>query len=51
MKAGFDLLTLGSELDPLGLRLEENLGPAEIHARTDHYHAAEHFHYAKGVVA
>jgi hypothetical protein len=56
MKAGFDPLALGSELEPLGLRLEENLGPTEIesryfHGRTDHYHAAKHFHYAKAVVA
>ena len=33
MKAGFDPLALGAELTPLGLRLEENLGPAEIEVR------------------
>jgi methyltransferase (TIGR00027 family) len=56
MKAGFDPLALADQLVPLGLRLEENLAPAEIEARyflgrADRYHAAEHFHYGRAVVA
>jgi methyltransferase (TIGR00027 family) len=55
MKAGFDPLTLSTDLDPIGLRLEENLDPATIQARyfrgrSDRYHAVEHFHYARVVV-
>lgn len=56
MKAGFDPPDLAADLDQLGLRLEENLDPAAIEARyyqgrSDLYHAAEHFHYARAVVA
>jgi methyltransferase (TIGR00027 family) len=56
MKASFDPLALAADLAPLGLRLEENLGPAEIEARyyqgrADRYHALENFHYAKSIVA
>lgn len=56
MKAGFDPLALAADLDRLGLRLEENLDPATIEARyfqgrSDRYHAVEHFHYARAVVA
>ena len=56
MKAGFDPLTLGADLDRLGLRLEENLDPAAIEARyyqgrSDRYHAVEHVHFARVVVA
>ena len=55
MKAGFDPLALSADLDRIGLRLEENLDPATIEARyfqgrSDHYHAVEHFHYARAVV-
>ena len=55
MKAGFDPLTLASELDQVGLRLDENLDPATIEARyfqgrSDRYHAVEHFHYARAIV-
>jgi methyltransferase (TIGR00027 family) len=55
MKAGFDPLMLSTELEKLGLRLEENLSPAAIESRyfqnrSDRYHAVEHFHYAKAVV-
>ena len=55
MKAGFDPLLLSAELDKAGLRLAENLSPADIesryfHNRSDRYHAVEHFHYAKAVV-
>ena len=54
MKAGFDPLALTADLTPLGLRLEENLGPAEIEARyyqgrADRYHALENFHYAGAI--
>jgi methyltransferase (TIGR00027 family) len=55
MKAGFDPLTLSASLIQVGLRLEENLTPADIEARyfqgrSDRYHAIEHFHYAKAIV-
>ena len=55
MKSGFDPLAFASALEPLGLRLVENLDPAAIEARyfqgrSDRYHAVEHFHYAKAVV-
>lgn len=51
MKAGFDPATLFEELAGLGLRLKENLSPADIEeryfkGRKDNYHAAKHFHYA-----
>lgn len=52
LKAGFDPLTFAGELNALGLRLDENLSPADVDARyfsgrTDRYHAVEHFHYAR----
>jgi methyltransferase (TIGR00027 family) len=52
MKAGFDPLTLAASLEQLGLRLEEDLGPAAIEARyyrgrQDRYHAVEHVHFAR----
>lgn len=54
LKASFDPAALGGELRPLGLRLVENLAPAEIEERffrgTDGYHARQHFHYARAVV-
>jgi O-methyltransferase involved in polyketide biosynthesis len=55
MKACFDPLVLSTELDKVGLRLEENLSPAAIESRyfqnrSDRYHAIEHFHYAKATV-
>jgi O-methyltransferase involved in polyketide biosynthesis len=48
MKAGFDPLALASDLDRLGLRLEENPDPAAIEARyfqgrSDRYYAVEQF--------
>jgi methyltransferase (TIGR00027 family) len=56
MKAGFDPARLAAEMEQTGLRLEENLDPAEIQARyfsgrTDGYQAADHTHFARGVVA
>jgi O-methyltransferase involved in polyketide biosynthesis len=56
MKAGFDPLALAADLDRLGLRLEETLDPAAIEARyfqgrSDRYHAVEHVHFARAVVA
>ena len=61
MKAGFDPLALAADLGRLGLRLEENLDPAAIEARyflgpegrgrSDRYHAFEHVHFARAVVA
>lgn len=55
MKAGFDPSALTAELNHLELRLEENLDPAAIEARyfqgrSDHYHAVEHFYYARALV-
>lgn len=55
MKAGFNPLALGDDLERLGLRLEENLDPAAIEARyltgAQGYHAVEHLHLARAVVA
>ncbi len=55
MKEGFDPSALATELDGLGLRLQENLSPSNIEeryfrGRTDNYHALEHVHYAYAVV-
>lgn len=52
---GFDPSALAVDIASLGLRLQENLGPAEIESRyfqgrTDSYHATEHTHYAWAVV-
>lgn len=54
MQTGFDPLRLGADLEGLGLRLKENLGPADIEeryfkGRTDGYHAFEHAHFAWAV--
>jgi O-methyltransferase involved in polyketide biosynthesis len=56
LKSGFDPLSLAADLDRLGLRLQENLDPAAIEARyfqgrSDRYHAIEHIHFARAVVA
>ena len=53
---GFDPSTLAADLAPLGLRLRENLSPADIQeryfrGRTDGYYACEHAHLARAVVA
>jgi methyltransferase (TIGR00027 family) len=55
MLAGLDPLTLGAELAPLGLRLDEELSPWDIQqryfmGRTDHYRACEHAHFALAAV-
>jgi methyltransferase (TIGR00027 family) len=55
LKSGFDPNSISTELERIGLRPEENLDPVAIEARyfqnrTDHYHAVEHFHYARAVV-
>jgi methyltransferase (TIGR00027 family) len=55
MITGFEPSALEEELAPLGLRLQENLGPADIEeryfrGRTDGYHAYEHVHFARAVV-
>jgi methyltransferase (TIGR00027 family) len=55
MITGFEPSTLAVELAPLGLRLLENLSPADIEesyfrGRTDGYHAYEHMHFARAVV-
>jgi methyltransferase (TIGR00027 family) len=51
MLTGFDPANLGTDLAPLGLRLHEELGPADIQrrffeGRQDGYHAGEHAHFA-----
>jgi methyltransferase (TIGR00027 family) len=56
MQAGFDPLELGNELKNLGFSLAENLTPADIETRffqgrADAYHAFEHVHFARAVVA
>ncbi len=56
MITGFDPGTLAADLASLGLRLEEDLGSAEIQerffaGRRDGYHACEHAHFALAVVA
>jgi methyltransferase (TIGR00027 family) len=55
MLTGFDPSELGADLARLGLRLKENLSPADIEARyfrdrQDDYHACEHAYYAWAVV-
>ena len=55
MKANFDSSTLATDLEKIGLRLKENLSPADIEeryfkGRTDGYHAFEHVHFAWAVV-
>jgi len=55
MKAGFEPLTLSSDLSELGLHLHEDLSPWDIQlryfmGRTDNYHATEHTHMAYTVV-
>ena len=56
MITGFDPITLAADLAGLGLRLEEDLGPADIQerffaGRQDGYRACEHAHFARAVVA
>ncbi len=55
MQTGFDSATLAADLAQVGLRLEEDLNPAEIEARyfqgrTDEYHAFEQVHFARASV-
>ena len=52
---GFDPSTLSAGLAQLGLRLHEDLSPADIQeryfqGRTDGYYACEHVHFAWAVV-
>ena len=56
MITGFDPAGLAADLATVGLRLHEDLGPADIEARyfagrPDNYHASEHVHFARAVVA
>jgi methyltransferase (TIGR00027 family) len=56
MLTGFDPASLAGDLAGLGLRLEEDLGPADIQTRflagrLDRYRASEHAHFALAVVA
>ena len=56
MITGFDPGTLADELEQVGLRLNEDLGPADIQGRffegrQDGYHACEHARFAKVEVA
>jgi methyltransferase (TIGR00027 family) len=55
MKAGFDPSRLAADLETLGLRLQEDLSPADIEeryfrGRSDGYHAYEHVHFAQVAV-
>ncbi len=54
-KTSFSPETLPSEMEALGIRLDENLSPADIERlyfqnRQDDYHAFEHFHFARTVL-
>jgi methyltransferase (TIGR00027 family) len=56
MLSGFEPASLAADLAGLGLRLQENLSPADIQARffmgrTDGYRACEHAHFARAIVA
>ncbi len=56
MQTGFDPSTLAADLRRAGFRLEEDLAPSEIEARyflgrADEYHAFEHVHFARAIVA
>ncbi len=56
MITGFDPAGLAADLAAVGLRLHEDLGPSDIEARyfagrPDNYHASEHVHFARAVVA
>lgn len=51
VRSGFAPATLGEDLGRIGLRLRENLSPADIESmyfqgRTDGYYACEHMHFA-----
>ena len=55
MLTGFDPASLAADLASLGLRLQEDLSPADIEARffagrPDGYHACEHAHLARATV-
>jgi methyltransferase (TIGR00027 family) len=55
MLTGFDPGSLAADLARLGLRLHEDLGPADVEeryfkGRTDAYHACEHAHFARAEV-
>ena len=56
MITGFDPAGLAADLATVGLRLHEDLGPSDIEARyfagrPDNYHASEHVHFARALVA
>lgn len=56
MQTGFDPLTLGDDLAHCGWTLVDNLSPAAIdqryfQGRADRYHAFEHVHFARAVIA
>jgi len=56
MQTGFDPASLREELARVGLKLVENLSPAEIQARyfqgrTDRLRAFEHVHFARAITA
>jgi methyltransferase (TIGR00027 family) len=55
MRAGFDPSRLAADLEAMGLRLREDLSPADIEeryfrGRSDGYHAYEHVHFAQVMV-
>jgi len=54
MITGFEPAALAGRLEQVGLRLSENLSPADLEARyfadrTDGFHAFEHIHFARAV--
>jgi O-methyltransferase involved in polyketide biosynthesis len=55
MLSGFDPISIGEELEQVGLTMVEDLSPMDIHlryfmGRADHYRACEHVHFAHAVV-
>jgi len=55
MKTGFEPSTLAADIARLGLRIQDNLSPADIEeryfqGRVDGYYACEHVHFARAVI-
>lgn len=55
MKTGFDPSMLAADIKRLGLRIQDNLSPADIEelyfqGRTDGYYACEHVHIVRAVI-
>lgn len=55
MKTGFDPSMLAADIKRLGLRIQDNLNPADIEelyfqGRTDGYYACEHVHIVRAII-